>query len=222
MQATAITNKELEAVREIRNSLMHAGRIPSMRELMSSLGYKSPRSASLIVDKLIKKGVLRRKEEGGLQFVKSLGEDTSRAQTVDVPLVGMVSCGIPILAEENVQAKIPVSIKLACPPHRYFLLKAKGDSMNLPRSPRGEAEGRQAGQKGIDDGDLVLVRQQTTAKDGEMVVALIDDEATIKEFHAAGETVVLKPRSRNKEHKPIVLTKDFQVQGVVIATIPKI
>ena len=206
MQAV-ITNKELEAVREIRNSLMHAGRIPSMRELMSSLGYKSPRSASLIVDKLIKKGVLRRKEEGGLQFVKNLGDDTSRAQTVDVPLVGMVSCGVPILAEENVQAKIPVSIKLACPPHRYFLLKAKGDSMNQER---------------INDGDLVLVRQQTTAKNGEIVVALIDDEATIKEFHTAGETVVLKPRSRNKEHKPIVLTKDFQVQGVVITAIPKI
>ena len=66
MQATAVTNKELEAIREIRNSLMHVGRIPSMRELMSSLGYRSPRSASLIIDKLIKKGVLRRKDNGNL------------------------------------------------------------------------------------------------------------------------------------------------------------
>ena len=207
MQTTAVTNKELEAIREIRNSLMHVGRIPSMRELMSSLGYRSPRSASLIVDKLIKKGVLRRKEDGRLQLIKSLGDDTTRAQTVDVPLVGMVSCGVPILAEENVQAKIPVSTKLAKPPHRYFLLKAKGDSMN---------------QKGIDNGDLVLVRQQTTAQNGDMVVALIDDEATIKEFHVAGETVVLKPRSKNKRHQPIVLTKDFQIQGLVVTSIPKI
>ena len=81
--------------------------------------------------------------------------------------------------------------------------------------------GRQAGQKGIDDGDLVLVRQQTTAKDGDTVVALIDDEATIKEFRIGGETFVLKPRSRNKQHQPIVLTKDFQVQGVVVTSIPK-
>lgn len=204
MSAETITIKELEAVREIRNSLMHVGRIPSMRELMSSMGYRSPRSASLIVDKLIKKGVLRRKENGGLQFVKNLAEDTTRAQTVDVPLIGMVSCGMPILAEENTQAMISVSTKLARPPHRYFLLKAKGDSMD---------------QKGINDGDMVLVRQQTTAKNGDMVVALIDDEATIKEFHAAGETVVLKPRSRNKQHQSIVLTKDFQVQGVAVATI---
>ena len=206
MPVDSITAKELEAVREIRNSLMHVGRIPSVRELMSSLGYRSPRSASLIIDKLIQKGVLRRKENGGLQFVRNLEEDTTRAQTVDVPLIGMVACGMPILAEENIQGMIPVSIKLARPPHRYFLLKAKGDSMD---------------QKGIDDGDLVLVRQQTTAKDGDMVVALIDDEATIKEFRIGGETFILKPRSKNKQHQPIVLTKDFQVQGVVVTSIPK-
>lgn len=207
MQTTAVTNKELEAIREIRNSIMHIGRIPSMRELMSSLGYRSPRSASLIVNKLIKKGALRRKDDGSLQFIKSLGDDTTRAQTVDIPLVGVVACGAPILAQENIQAKIPVSIKLARPPHRYFLLKATGDSMN---------------QKGIDDGDFVLVRQQITAKNGDTVVALIDNEATVKEFHEAGETVILKPRSRNKQHQPIVLTKDFQIQGVVVAAIPNV
>lgn len=205
MQTTAISNKELEAVREIRNFIMHAGRIPSMRELMSSLGYRSPRSASLIVNKLIEKGVLRRKDDGGLQFVKSLCDDATRAQTVDVPLVGVVACGAPILAEENIQAKIPVSIRLACPPHRYFLLKAKGDSMN---------------QKGINNGDFVLVRQQMTAKNGDTVVALIDSEATVKEFYKSNEAVVLKPRSKNKQHQPIVLTRDFQIQGVVVATIP--
>ena len=205
MQSTAISNKELEAIREIRNFIVSAGRIPSMRELMSSLGYRSPRSASLIVNKLIDKGVLRRKSDGSLQFVKSLGDDTTRAQTIDVPLVGVVACGVPILAEENIQAKIPVSTKLATPPHRYFLLKAKGDSMN---------------QKGINDGDFVLVRQQMTAKNGDAVVALIDNEATVKEFHEAGEAVILKPRSKNKQHQPIVLTRDFQIQGVVVATIP--
>lgn len=205
MQTTTITNKELEAIREIRNFIMHVGRIPSMRELMSSLGYRSPRSASLIVNKLIEKGVLRRKDDGSLQFIKSIGDETVHAQTIDVPLVGVVACGAPMLAEENIQAKIPVSTKLACPPHRYFLLKAKGDSMN---------------QKGIGDGDFVLVRQQVKAQNGDTVVALIDNEVTVKEFHSAGDAVVLKPRSKNKQHQPIVLTRDFQIQGVVVATIP--
>lgn len=222
MQGKATTPKELEAlslaerraVREIHNSLMHVGRMPSLRELMSSLGYRSPRSASLIVEKLLQKGVLRRKEDGGLQFVKSLRDDTTRAQTVDVPLIGAVACGMPILAEENIQGYMAVSTKLARPPHRYFLLKAKGDSMDLPCPERG--------QEGIDDGDLVLVRQQTAAKDGDTVVALIDDEATIKEFRIGKETYVLRPRSTNKTHQPIVLTKDFQVQGVVVTAVSKV
>ena len=204
MKEATISNRELEAIREIRNSLMHKGRIPSVRELMNSLGYRSPRSAAVIYENLIEKGILRRKRDGNFQFIKGTEEDNVRAQTVDVPLVGNISCGMPILAEENIEAMIPVSTKLAQPPHKYFLLRAKGDSMD---------------QKGIDDGDLVLVRQQTIAQDGETVVALIDDKATIKEFRIGGETFVLKPRSKNKQHQPIVLTKDFQIQGVVVTTI---
>lgn len=207
MKTQEISNKELEAIREIRNSLMHRGRVPSIRELMTSLGYRSPRSAAVIYENLIEKGILRRKRDGNLQFMGGVEDDTFRAQTVDVPLVGSISCGVPVLAEENVEAMIPVSTKLAQSPHKYFLLRAKGDSMD---------------ERGINDGDLLLIRQQPTARNGDMVVALIDDEATVKEFHMAGETVILKPRSKNKEHKPIVLTKDFQVQGVVVAAIPKL
>lgn len=78
-----------------------------------------------------------------------------------------MACGSPIFAEENIEAKIPVSIHFAKPPHKYFFLRAKGDSMN---------------KRNIDDGDLILVREQHTANDKDIVVALIDDEATIKEF----------------------------------------
>ena len=205
MNNSVISPVELKAIRQIQNSLMQRGKIPSVRELMVSLGYRSPRSAAVIYESLAKKRVLRRKRNGNFQFINGV-DDSQRAQTVDVPLIGRAACGIPILAEENIEAMIPVSTKLAKPPHKYFLLKAKGDSMD---------------QKGITDGDLVLVRQQSTAKDGDTVVALIDDEATIKEFRIGGETFVLRPRSKNKDHQPIVLTKDFQVQGVVVTTIPE-
>ncbi len=180
---------------------------------MNSLRYRSPRSAAVIYENLVEKGILRRKRDGDFQFIKGVEDDNVRAQTVDVPLLGVVACGVPILAEENVEALIPVSTKLARPPDKYFLLRAKGDSMDLSRPGRD--------QKGIQEGDLLLIRQQTTARNGDIVVALIDDDATVKEFHAAGETVVLKPRSRNKAHQPIVLTKDFQIQGVVVTAIPK-
>ena len=207
MKTPKLSNKDLEALREIRNSLMRRGRVPSIRELMASLGYRSPRSAAVIYENLIKKGVLRRKQDGNLQLVSIIVDDTARAQTVDVPLVGSISCGVPVLAEENVEAMIPVSTKLARSPYKYFLLRAKGDSMD---------------ERGINDGDLLLIRQQSTARNGDMVAALIDNDATVKEFHTAGETVVLKPRSRNKQHQMIVLTKDFQIQGVVVITIPKL
>ena len=207
MRSQLLSDKEKEAIREIRNSLMHRGKMPSVREMMTSLGYRSPRSASILIEKLVNKRILRQKPNGSCQLISNLYDDTMRAQTVDVPLIGTVACGTPALAEENIEGMIPVSTKLARPPHRYFLLKAEGDSIN---------------EKGINDGDLVLVRQQLTAHNGNMVVALIDDEATIKEFHRSGDKIILKPRSTNKQHKPIVLTKDFQVQGVVVTAIPKL
>lgn len=128
-------------------------------------------------------------------------------QTVEVPVVGKVSCGDPILAIENIESTIPVSTKLARPPYKYFLLKVKGDSMNLAN---------------INDGDFVLVRQQQTAQNKDIIVALIDDEATIKEYNLVDDKVILKPISSNPVHKPIILTNDFKVQGIVVSTIPKI
>lgn len=200
------SNKETLALREIRNSIINFGRCPSLRDLMISLGYRSPRSASLLVNKLISKGVLRRNSSGSLQIARDI-DDKANIKTIDVPLLGSVPCGAPILTEENIQAGFPVSTKLARPPHKYFLLRAKGDSMN---------------KKGIVDGNFVLVKQQSTAENGETIVALVDNEVTIKEYSASRHTVVLRPRSTNKIHKPIVAMRDFQVQGVVVTVIPNL
>lgn len=196
--------KESEAVRQIRNSLMQYGKTPSIRELMLSLGYRSPRSASVLIDNLVRKGVLKRKFDGKFQLIRS-ERDVAHAQTIDVPLVGAAACGAPILAQENIEAMIPVSVQLAKAPYKYFLLKAKGDSMD---------------EKGIKDGDFVLVRQQSVAQNGDTVVALIDNEATIKEFYKTNRAVILKPKSKNKAHQPIILTSNFQIQGIVVAAIP--
>jgi len=204
-----ISNKELAALRTMRNFLMKNNRMPSVRELMRELDYKSPRSVSVLLQQLIDKNILSKKEDGSIQFIKYEFEtnELSSEQTVKIPLLGTVACGLPILAEENIEAMISVSTKLAKPNHTYFLLQAKGDSMN---------------EKGINDGDLVLVKQQNSAENGDLVVALIDDEATIKELRVNDDNVLLIPRSSNKTHTPIILSRDFIVQGVVISTIPKI
>jgi len=129
---------------------------------------------------------------------------TDNSDTVLIPLVGMAACGLPIFAEENIEAEVPISVKLIKKGHRYFLLRAKGDSMN---------------NAGINDGDLVLIRQQQQATNGDRVVALINDEATIKEYHHTGKLVVLKPKSDNVKYQPIILTNDFRIQGIVESVI---
>lgn len=207
MKETLLSKKELEAIRQIRNSLFNKGQAPSVRELMTALDYRSPRSASLIIGHLIDKGFLSRRSDGKLKLIKDLDNNPARAKTVNVPLVGEAACGLPMIAEENFEAMIPVSVNLARFPYKYFLLRARGDSMD---------------KKGINDGDLVLVRQQTSAETGDSVVALIDGEAAIKELQIQKSAIVLKPNSKSKEHKPIILDRDFIIQGVVVTTISKL
>jgi len=202
-----ISNKEIAAIEVIRSFLMKNNRMPSVRELMRDLGYKSPRSASVILEGLLEKGVLKKRSDGSIQLVQYEFESTeiNSEQTVKIPLLGTIACGAPILAEENIAALFAVSVKLAKQPGSYFLLRALGDSMNLA---------------GINDGDLLLIRQQNKAADGEIVVALIDDEATVKKLKINEYNVVLVPVSDNKSHMPIILSRDFMIQGVVVTSIP--
>src|SRR5438094_983468 len=85
-----------------------------------------------------------------------------------------------------------------------IVLRVRGDSMNMA---------------GINDGDFVLVRQQSTADPGQHVVVLIDDEATLKSYHPSREVTVLKPHSTNHVHQPIIVDRDFEIQGVVVKAI---
>ena len=121
------TDKELQALRFLRNAIVHGGRTPSVRDLARALGYKSPRTAILVLQALAEKGWVRRKADGTLQLRKDLPEGEDHARTIGVPLVGSVACGLPLLAEENTEAFIPVSISLARPGNNYFLLRATGD-----------------------------------------------------------------------------------------------
>jgi repressor LexA len=129
---------------------------------------------------------------------------SAHAQTVDIPVVGTVAAGVPILAEENVEGFISISTSLARPGNKYFLLRVRGDSMD---------------KAGIADGTYVLVRQQSTAEPGQLVVALIDDEATVKKYQVDRDVVILKPCSTNPRHRPIILDRDFAIQGVVVTTV---
>jgi repressor LexA len=197
-----LSDKDKKAFALIRNKIVHYGESPALREINEVTGGKSPRSASLVVDRLIAAGLIMKNNRS---LILTNTQLTNSISTVDVPLLGAVACGLPMFAEENVQAYIPVSTALAKKGSKYFLLRATGDSMN---------------QAGINNGDLLLVRNQNTADSGERVVALINDEATVKIFERSADAVILRPKSTNKEHKPIVLTDNCIIQGVVQAVLP--
>lgn len=122
------------------------------------------------------------------------------SEMVNIPILGTASCGKPIMAIEDKEGEIPISAKLLKKGENYFILWASGNSMNAAN---------------INNGDLVLIRQAQMAETGQNVVALIDNEVTIKEFHLKDDLVILKPNSTDNTHHPIILTEDFKIQGVV-------
>lgn len=197
-----LSDKELEALKIIRNYLVHQGRMPSVRELMTGMDYKSPRSSAVLLKNLEEKEILKKKSDGSYQIVdfEILEDFGSRAQTVKIPLLGSVACGMPIFADENIEAEVSISIEMIKSGYKYFLLRAEGDSMD---------------EAGINNGDLLLIRQQQDAENGDKILALIDEEATVKEYNKSRGMVILKPKSTNKIHQPIILTSDFRIQGIV-------
>ncbi|MCD6556425.1 MAG: repressor LexA [Bacteroidales bacterium] len=186
---------EKKALNFIRNKIVHGDLKPTIRNLMKFLGYQSPRSASLIITSLIEKGCLIRDDvTKEIKLLKFAGDIKK-----NIPLVGNIACGQPILATQNIEAYIPYDVKGDV--NDYFFLRALGDSMD---------------RSGINDGDLVLIKKQQTAESGDQVVALIGGEATIKIFRPEKDKIVLEPKSSNPIHKPIYLFEEIQIQGKVV------
>jgi len=133
-------------------------------------------------------------------------------KTRAVPLVGEAPAGPLMLAEENREGWLRLPLEFASPDSTsFFLLRVRGDSMNRAH----------IGSESIESGDLVLVRQQPTAESGNIVVVWIDGEATIKHFAPGPGYVLLKPKSSNPMHQPILVGQDFRILGVVTKVIKK-
>ena len=199
-----LTDSDKKVYSLIRQRLLQGERKPTLREINEITGGKSPRSASIVIDRLVKNGLLK---WGGinLRLIENSLFNPESIETVSIPLVGSVTCGMPMLAEENIETYIPVSIQLAKKGSEYFLLRALGDSMN---------------KAGINDKDILLIKQQNNAEKGDKVVALINDEATVKTFDRTMSAIILRPNSSNNNHKPIVISENCQIQGIVVAVLP--
>jgi repressor LexA len=182
---------------------------PTIEELRRALGVGSTRTVLRYLRWLEEEGDIER--WNGARGLRPLRSDINTVQTRAVPVVGQAQAGPVLLAEQNVGGWVQMPKKIARPGSEYFLLRVRGNSMN---------KAKVAGEK-IEDGDLVLVRQQATANDGDIVVALIDGEATIKRFARGSGYYVLKPDSTDTKHRPIVVDRDFHIQGIVVRVLKR-
>jgi repressor LexA len=177
------------------------GSIPSSSKLAKTLGYKSVNSARQFLKALEHKGI------NPISYAQAYSPALLPASTIAIPILGSAPCGMPLFAEENFEGEIPVDTSLLSgKSNKYFFLRANGTSMDLA---------------GIDDGDFVLFRSQNTAEYGDRVVVLLGDEVTIKIFKPGDGYIALIPKSTDSSHKPIIVSNDIMIQGVVKFVVKK-
>ena len=193
-----ITKKQQNVFEAIEKLTKKNGQSPTLRELMEYLDYKSTSSVQRHTEALKKKNIIKSEKHQERSFqIKS-----NSNKKYSIPLVGIASCGQPTLAVQDIEAYIPYEVN--GDPKEYFFLRAEGDSMN-------EAD--------IKNASIVLIHKQPTANNGDIVVALIGDEATIKIFKQEKDKIILSPKSNNPIHKPLYIFENLQIQGKVIKTI---
>ena len=210
-----LTERERRMLDFMKARTMEKGYPPTVREICEELGVKSTSTVHKDLSSLEVKGFIR-KDPSKPRAIEIVGFDrfapenrkgqeaqapaAERADIVDIPLIGQVAAGTPILAEQNITDAFPVPARYVSDGGTYFMLTVRGESMI---------------DAGILNGDYILVQQQSTAKNGEMVVAMIDgfeSEATVKTFYREGDHIRLQPE--NSTMSPIIV-RDVKILGRV-------
>lgn len=195
MKNTQATDKQQRVLDYVREQIKKDGYAPSVRDICKALDLKSTSTVHGYLARLEKKGLIQ-KAALKPRTLRIVGEEKEKEEDrgfytskemVDVPIVGRVTAGMPILAVENIEDSFPLPIDFVGN-SESFMLKVRGDSMI---------------DAGILDGDLVLVKKQNTAENGDIVVALIEDEATVKKFYKEKGFIRLQPQ--NQFMQPILV-----------------
>ena len=201
------TDKQLRVLNFVNEQIKKDGYAPTVREICKALDLKSTSTVHGYLARLEKKGLIQ-KNALKPRTIRVVGNQMNPAEQkfytskemVDVPIVGKVAAGAPLLAVENIEDSFPLPIDFVGN-SETFMLRVRGDSMI---------------DAGILDGDLVLVRKQNTANNGEIVVALVDDSATVKKFYKEKGFIRLQPQ--NQFMQPI-LVPTCTILGVVLSLI---
>ena len=209
MALSDISARQREILDLILSTVQERGYPPSVREIGEAVGLNSPSTVHSHLSSLVKAGYLRRDPSKPRAIeVTAPGRaqpDLRRAPVRDVPLLGRIAAGSPILAEEDIEDILPLPTQLVGN-DPVFMLRVQGDSMI---------------EAGIFDGDLVVVRRQADADDGDIVAALIDgEEATVKRLRRSSGKVILLPE--NPAYEPMVFTDGVQLLGRVVAVLRRL
>ncbi|ADQ46076.1 SOS-response transcriptional repressor LexA [Caldicellulosiruptor bescii] len=195
-----LTKKQEEILEFIKKRIKEKGYPPAVREICEATGLKSTSTVHGHLTRLEKKGYIRR-DPSKPRAIEIVDEEFYvHRNVVQLPLVGKVTAGEPILAVENIEETMTLPYDLVGT-EDAFLLRVRGDSMI---------------EAGIFDNDIIIVRRQNVAENGDIVVALIDDEATVKRFYKEHDHIRLQPE--NKAMEPIIV-KDVKILGKVIGLI---
>ena len=198
MSQGKISKKQLEILEYIKAQILERGFPPAVREICEAVSLKSTSSVHSHLETLEKNGYIRR-DPTKPRAIEILDDtfNLTRREVVNVPLVGRVAAGEPLLAQENIENYFPIPMEFM-PNKQTFMLTVKGESMIIA---------------GILDGDMVLVEQDHTASNGDMVVALVEDGATVKTFYKEEGVYRLQPE--NDYMEPIIV-KEVSILGKVI------
>ena len=198
MSKEKISAKQQEILEYIKAQTLAKGYPPTVRDICEAVQLKSTASVHAHLETLEERGYIRR-DPTKPRAIEIIDDDfaLNRREYAQIPVVGRVAAGEPLLAEQNIQDYFPIPADML-PNDQIFMLQVKGDSMI---------------NAGILDGDKVIVRQTSTARNGDMVVALIEDGATVKTFYHEGDHIRLQPE--NDDYDPIIV-KDVAILGEVI------
>jgi repressor LexA len=201
--APRLSERQRQMLRFITEN-QQAGWTPSVREIGRAVGLRSSAAVHKQLDNLAEMGYINRLP-GKARSIQVLRPLTQDEELASVPIVGQVSAGLPILSEENIDGYLSlVDEDLIRSGSTFFALRVNGESMI---------------DAGILSGDYVVVRQQPTAEEGEIVVALVKNEATVKRFHRSAEHIRLQPA--NAAMEPII-SRNVKILGKVVSIIRQI
>ena len=197
-----ISKKQSEILEYMKNEILNRGFPPSVREICEAVNLKSTSSVHAHLETLEKNGYIRRDptKPRAIEIVDD-NFNLVRRETVNVPIIGKVAAGEPLLAVENIDGYFPIPAEFM-PKNQAFMLVVHGESMI---------------NAGIFDGDYVAVEQQETANNGEKIVAVVEDSATVKTFYKEDDLIRLQPE--NDYLEPIIVhpeKQSFQILGKVI------